>query len=151
MSKRPLSQTGIHSLALILIVAGLAYGYLVASARESIYTIYHMPVMLVLLTLAIPYIFSWYLGLLAVFDLHRYSKTVKGLIYRKSWNTLAYGITSIVVFSIILQYISAVSAKLANLPLIWLLVITYSLISLVGISYVFVALGANRLTKIEEV
>ncbi len=150
LSKRPTHRLDIHLMTLALILIGVGYGYLIASAHDTIYSIYHTPIAVVLLTLTVPYIFSWYLGLSAVNDLLRYSRDVSGLIYHKSWNKLAFGIVWIVVLSIILQYVAAVSAKLNNLPLNWILLIIYILIPIIAVGFIFVAVGARQLTKIEE-
>lgn len=151
LSKQRPTPTGTNLMAIVLIVAGVFYGYLVANAHQHVHTIYHMPMLVVLLTLVIPYIYSWFLGILAAYEIHMYSKKVNGIIYRKSWNALAIGLVWIIVFSIVFQYFTTVSAKLNNLSLGWILVIIYTLLPLMAIGYIFVALGAKRLTKIEEV
>lgn len=150
-AKLPMRQGGLNWLILAVLAGGVIFAYLVAAAKGDISSVYHMPVALVLLTLVIPYVFSWYLGLLAVYDLHRYSQTVKGVIYRKSWNTLALGIGWIVVFAIILQYLTAVSAKLGDISLGWILTLIYGILIVLAFGYVFIARGAKQLTKIEEV
>ena len=150
-SKQRPPQNGVNIMAIVLIIAGVLYGYLVASARTHIDSIYHLPLVVVLLTLVVPYIFCWFLGLLAAYEIHLYTKKVRGVIYRKSWNALAFGIMWIILFSILLQYLTSVSAKLGNLSLAWLLVLIYTILPVMAIGYVFVAVGAKRLTKIEEV
>lgn len=145
------SQTGIHGMAAILIAAGVLYGYFVANARNHIGLLYHMPLVLVLCTLVMPYIFSWYLGLLATYDMHTYTQHVEGVIFRKSWNALAFGMVWIILFSIAVQYITTVSSKFSDLSLGWILAMIYTLIPILALGYIFVAIGAKRLTKIEEV
>lgn len=151
LTKRRPSQLSIHALVVVLAVAGVTYGYLVAHARDRLYATYHMPIVLVLATLVVPYIFSWYLGLLAVYDIHLYTRWLKGIIYKRSWNALSIGMVWIVVFSIALQYVSTVSARLSNLSLAWTLTLIYTILPILAVGYIFVALGAKRLTKIEEV
>jgi hypothetical protein len=150
-AKLPMRQGGLHWLIIAVITGGVFFSYLVARGEDTIHSVYHMSVPLVLLTLVIPFIFSWYLGLLAIYDLHRYTLTVKGLIYRKSWNTLVFGIGWIILFSIVLQYLTAVSAKLGSVSLSWILTLVYGIIVLMGLGYVFIARGAKKLAQIEEV
>ena len=143
-------QYGVHILALILIVISVLYGFLVANSRPDIYTIYHMPVSVVLFTIVIPYIFSWYLGLLGAYDLHTYNQQLKGTIYRKSWSAVAYGIIWLVVFSIVFQYITSVSAKLGTMSLGWLLILIYGILAVTTVGYLYIVSGSKRLIKIEE-
>jgi hypothetical protein len=105
----------------------------------------------VLLTIVVPYIYSWYLGLLAAYELHIYTKKVKGIIFRKSWNTVAFGIVWIIISSIMLQYFATVSAKLNDFSLQTVMLLIYSLLPIIAVGYVLVAIGAKRLTKIEVV
>jgi hypothetical protein len=147
--QRP-SQAGINIMALILIIAGVIYGYLVASARESMFTVYHMPMTLVLASLVVPYVYCWYLGLLSAYDIHIYTKKVRGIIYRKGWNALSFGIVWIILFSIALQYLTTVSARLGKLSLGWTLALVYTILPIMALGYIFVALGAKKLMKIEE-
>lgn len=151
LSKLRLAPRNINFMALALIVAGVAYGFLVASAQNDLDAIYHLPMPLVLLTLVIPYIFSWFLGLLAVFYLHAYGKSVPGIIFRKSWNWFAFGLVWIIVCLIALQYTTAVSAKLGDMPVGTLLMLTYGLLLLMGLGFAFLAAGAKKLKMIEEV
>ena len=149
VKQRP-KQVGVHLLALVLIIVGVTYGYLVAAARNDIYHIFHMPLVLVMITLVIPYIFSWYLGLLAANDLHTYTLKVKGAVFRRGWNMLAFGVIWLIVFSVVLQYLSSVSVKLSNIPLGWILALVYGILAIRVVGYLLVASGAKRLTKIEE-
>lgn len=151
LSKHRLAQGGIYAMAVILISAGVIYGYLVSEARGSIGDIYHLPMPLVLTTLVIPYIFTWFLGLLSAFYIHTYSREVPGVIYRKSWNTFAFGIVWIILFLIAFQYLATVSAKLSDLSLPIVLLLLYGALVLMGLGFAFLARGASQLKKIEEV
>ncbi len=150
VKQRP-GQAGTHLMAIILIIAGVAYGYLIANARNDVYHIYHMPFILVLLTIVIPYIFSWYLGLLASYEILLYNNRVKGAIYRKGWRTMAFGVVWLIVFSVTLQYLTSVSARLSSLSLGTILALVYGILIIRVMGYIFVVLGSKRLTKIEEV
>lgn len=148
--KRP-GQGSVHLLALILIIMAISYSYLITKTNaSSLDSIYHMPVELVLLTLVIPYVFTWYLGLLAVNDMHTYTRMVKGLIFRSGWNYLSFGVAWIVVMCIVFQFITTVSVKLGNLSLPWVLMLIYGILAVMAAGYVFIALGAKKLTRIEE-
>lgn len=151
LSDLRLAPRNINLMALALIVAGVAYGFLVANAQNDLDAIYHLPMPLVLSTLVVPYIFSWFLGLLAVFYLQAYSKSVPGIIFRKSWNKFTFGLVWIIVCLIGLQYTTAVSAKLGDVPLGMILLLIYGLLLLIGLGFAFLAIGAKKLKMIEEV
>lgn len=151
LSSLRLAPRNINFMALALIIAGVAYGFLVANAQNDLDTIYHLPMPVVLATLVVPYIFSWFLGLLAVFYLHSYGKSVPGIIFRKSWNKFAFGLVWIIMCLIGLQYTTAVSAKLGDIPIGALLLLIYGLLLLIGLGFAFLAAGAKKLKMIEDV
>lgn len=148
-TKRP-AQSNTHLLAITLICMAVFYAYLVTKAHATLFTIYHMPLELVLLTIAVPYVFTWYLGLTSVSDLQTYGQSVRGLIYRKGWGRLSFGIIWLVIMFIIFQFVTTVSARLNDLSLGLLLLIMYGLLIILAVGYVLIALGAKQLTKIEE-
>jgi hypothetical protein len=113
--------------------------------------VYHMSIWLILTTLAAPYIFMWFTGLPATYELYRYSRKVRGIVYRKSWGLLAFGIGWLIVVSIGLQYLSTVTGRLGNLSIYWLLIIIYSLLLVLCIGFILIATGTRKLRKIEEV
>lgn len=112
--------------------------------------IYYLPNWLLLFSLVVPYLFVWFMGGMTVVNIHSYQQNVKGIIYKSSMSYLRAGISLIVVSLIVLQYLTTVSSRLANLKIAPLLLIIYPLIILVSIGYILVALGAKKLQKIEE-
>lgn len=147
--ERP-SQNSVHIMAILLIAGSILYTCLVVSSRDQLWSIHHLPLWAILTTLALPYIFTWYLGMMAAFDMRVYSSNVKGILFRRSWSYLAVGIVWIIIMSILLQYVTAVSTKLGDMSLGWALALTYGVLVTLAIGYVFIALGAKKLTKIEE-
>ena len=130
------------------------YSYLIVSqpihasaARRG----YFMPNWLILLTIAIPYLFFWYRGLYAAFTLYYYQKNIKGAIYKGSLSYLAAGITAVVVSSIAVKFISTVSTKISRLSLTPILFIIYGFLVILGAGFLLTAYGAKRLRRIEEV
>jgi hypothetical protein len=66
-------------------------------------------------------------------------------------NLLAKGIGGVILISILIQFLTTASARLNRLNLTPLLIIVYCLLLLYGIAYGFIAVGAKRLKRIEEV
>jgi hypothetical protein len=137
-------------LALLLIYIGLIYLRLVTTAQNR-QSIYHMPVWVILTTLVAPYVYMWFMGLLAVYELYIYRRKVTGIIYRKSLGQLSFGLGWLIVLSIGLQYFSTLSAHLTRLSIYGILAIIYVLLLLLAIGFVFIANGTRKLQRIEEV
>jgi hypothetical protein len=129
---------------------GLVYYRLVATTPHRT-DIYHMPIWIILITVVAPYIYMWSIGLLSVHEMYLYRQKVAGIVYKKSLNLLTLGLCWLVVVSIIFQYLTSLSARLAHLSIYWILAIVYSLLLILSIGFVLVALGARNLQKIEEV
>ncbi len=111
---------------------------------------YHLPNWLVILTLAVPYVYIWCRGIQAAYKLNMYKGTVKGLLYKRAIDYLAKGICVIIGLSILVQLITTLSAQLNRLDLGPLLLILYLLVALFALGYGLVARGAKKLKQIEE-
>lgn len=113
--------------------------------------IYHLPDWLIIPTIILPYLLTWFIGLWAAQYIYHYHKIVKGIIYKSSFLYLSVGLSAVILGSILLQYISAVRNLLLDLALAPLLLVVYAILIAISIGYVLVALGAKKLQKIEEV
>lgn len=111
---------------------------------------YHLPNWLVILTLAVPYVYIWCKGIQAAYKLNAYKDTVKGLLYKRAIGYLAKGIGAVIAVSILIQFITTLSAQLNRLDLGPLLLLLYILIILYALGYGLVARGAKKLKQIEE-
>jgi hypothetical protein len=141
----------------LFIVISVAYSYLVIKnsdtplvAGNSAHA-YYMPDILVLLTIVVPYLYMWFIGMFAVTELLLYQDKIKGIIYKRSWAYISRGFIGVIAASIIIQYVTSLSGKLNRLHLNGLLAVVYILLILQAVGYVFIALGAKKLQKIEEV
>jgi hypothetical protein len=143
-------QRFVNLVILVLITLGVVFCCLIVANHHALRTTYHLSPQLVMLTLAIPYMYIWFLGLQACAELQEYSRHLTGIVYRKGWNLLISGLVAIVFVSIILQYLVTSSSWLLSLGLGSLLLLLYALLLLLGGAYIVVALGANKLTRIEE-
>jgi hypothetical protein len=112
---------------------------------------YHMPVWLIVTTIIVPYLYAWFVGLLAAYEIALYSKQVSGVLYRQALRLLAGGLITVILALICLQYMSAVQLLSGGLVIDYriLLLWLFRIISIGG--FVMMAIGAFRLRKIEEV
>jgi hypothetical protein len=147
--QRP-SYWATNLLAAIFIILGIVYSYVILHS-QNIETLYHLPVWLVLSTLAGPYLFMWNIGILAAFEVYLYSRKAPGVLYRRTWQQLALGIGAIMIMQITVQYVTLITVQFTQLRLLRLLIIIYILLASLSVGYILVALGAKRLQKIEEV
>jgi hypothetical protein len=145
-----------RSMICLFVVAGLAYCYFTFSrfdllSLSSTSNPYYLPIWLMILTIIVPYLFAWFTGLLAAFEIKTFSKNVRGVLYRQALQLLVAGIVTVVVSSIALQYINSASPRTGYLLLSYKLLIISFFKVLAGAGFVLIALGAAKLQKIEEV
>jgi hypothetical protein len=139
---------------LLHIVLSVVYTYLIlnrpihaAGQRQ----VYYLPNLIIITTLAIPYLILWYMGLHSAYRIYFYAKTVKGILYRRALAYFAVGVSFIILSTIVLQLVTTLSARLDRLSLAPLLLVIYLLLILISVGYIIVAVGANRLKRLEEV
>lgn len=136
-------------------VFGILYCYLTLRtfhlrAFHDAGDIYHVASWLMLISIIAPYLYAWFLGLIGAYDLHIYANRVKGVIYRRALNTLVAGLSATIVSFITSQYLfSAWPSR--HLGLNWRTIILVAIRLIGGIGFVFMAAGANKLRRIEEV
>lgn len=139
-------------------VTGITYAYFVltnsvkriaptATSRATFY----LPDWAIATTILLPYLIAWYFGIMAVYYLALYRKNVAGQLYQGALKSLGIGVGFVVSLSILLQLLGVFGTQLQGLDLKALLGIIYFLIIFIAIGYVFIARGAKKLKKIEEV
>lgn len=151
--KRP-NQREQHILVLLFIMLSSFFTYFIItrqSQNPSVPRIYYMPNILVLITLAIPYLYFWYRGLLGAYYLHHYQKHIKGQVYKGSLSLVAWGIATIIASSILIRLLVTLSSRISSLSLRPLLLLVYGLLIIAAMGYILIALGAKKLRRIEEV
>jgi len=151
LAKQRPTVLGINIMVIIVTIVGVIYVHLVSTTNNRLNSVYHLSVSYLLITLVAPYIYMWFLGILSVYEIYIYRLKVKGVIYRKSWRLLAAGLGSIIVVSMLIQYLTTISEKFDKLSLSGILLIVYGLLVVLAVSYVLIALGVNNLKRIEEV
>lgn len=111
---------------------------------------YYQPDWLIILTLLIPRLLYWFLGIQAVQNIYLYRTKVKGRLYKAALHNLALGLGSVIAITILLRSLQSASASLVQLSLGPLLAIIYLLLILLSVGYIFIAKGAERLQQFEE-
>lgn len=111
---------------------------------------YYLPAWILLFTLTIPMIYSWFLGALSAYEIAIYSYKVKGVFYKKAFLYLAFGIFAVVFSLIAQQYITSIQPRVGHLVVNYALIanIIFRLIGAVG--FIMLAVGASKLRRLEE-
>jgi hypothetical protein len=141
---------------LVFVVGGVLYCYLTfrrfdPSSLGSTNNPYALPIWLMLLTVIIPYLYAWFVGLLAAYEITTYTKQVRGVLYKQALHLLVIGLLAVIIGSITLQYVSSVAPAAGHLTLNYRLLLITLFRVVDGIGFVLIAIGALRLRKIEEV
>lgn len=111
---------------------------------------YHLSLWLLVATFIVPYLYTWMLGLLSAHELHWYTKTVKGIVYRQAVKQFANGIAIVILGSIAIQFVSVTLAQRFKDSLGSVLLIDYGLLIIIAAGLVLMALGTKKLKRIEE-
>jgi hypothetical protein len=112
---------------------------------------YYLPVWLLITTVTVPYLYAWFSGLLAAYELLLYSRKVSGVLYRQSMSFLAFGCVGIIAASVCTQYLLSVVSQSGHLSLNATLLFINIMYVLMAASYIMIGIGAHRLKKIEEI
>lgn len=162
-SRRLISQAGLRlsdfssrSIMLLFVLAGVSYSFLTfrwfdLTNASSTNNPFYMPLWLTLLTIIIPYLYTWFIGLLAAYELTLYSRNSKGLLYKKAVRYLSLGLVIVIVSSISLQYLTTASPRFGDITFDLRLLAAWVLRLLRCGGFVLITLGAVQLKKIEEV
>jgi hypothetical protein len=155
-AKLRFSLTNARYLMILFLALGATYCLLIfrqfsAVSLTSTNNPYYLPIWLMVLSVIIPYLYTWFAGLLAAYEIRLYSQGVSGILYRQSLQILTAGLIVVILSSIGLQYLSAVTFIAGSITIDYrlLLIWLFRLTSAVG--FIMLTVGAARLKRIEEV
>jgi hypothetical protein len=141
---------------LIASALGISHAYLVlispegqAAASGSAQAAYYLPDPVVILTRVIPYAILWFIGFRALSNINSFQAGTDGIIYKKTLPLLSRGLMSVILVSVSLQFLTALTPAITALPLKPLLGIVYLLILVMAAGYLCIAAGAKKLQRIE--
>ncbi|HEX4774216.1 MAG TPA: hypothetical protein VH234_01745 [Candidatus Saccharimonadales bacterium] len=155
-AKLNFNRTTASYIIVAFLTAGVLYCYLTFlhfdhSNFGSTDNPYYLPIWLMVLTVIIPYLYAWFVGLLAAYEITLLSKNMQGVLYKHGLQWLVAGLVTIIISSIVVQYINAVEPR--SVVLIFDYRLVFSLLFRItgGIGFLLLAWGALKLKKIEEV
>lgn len=155
-AKLSFSLAGARLIMLLFAFAGVVYCILtfrhfVLNSLGSTDNPYLLPVWLVVLTITVPYLYAWFIGLLGAYEITLLGKNVSGVLYRRAMTYVAVGLVTVVLSFIALQYISGIAPPVGHLVLNTHLLFTLLFRVLGGLGFICLGFGAVKLKRIEEV
>lgn len=112
---------------------------------------YHLPAWLMIVSLLIPYLYAWFSGLIAAYEMVLFSRQVQGVFYRQAMRLLAGGLLGVIASGVGLQYLRTVVPRTGSLGLNASLLITNVIYLIMALGFALLIVGAAKLIKIEEV
>jgi len=137
--------------SVLYVIALFHYRYRNSTPDPYAYSSFYLPDAAILVTIAVPYIVAWGLGLWSCLNIYEYRKKVNGSIYRTALNRLALGVFAVIIFSMMMQFLVAFSTYFASYGLGSILLLVYLIILLYALGYIVIASGVKNLLMIEDV
>ena len=150
---------GIRSRALPAIIANLLFGVLFTLAvfnnpsrqvasQSGMFASYYLSDPVIFITIVIPVVAAWFLGLQAALNTERYAHALSNPGWKKATLRYFYGLLSIVSSAIILQGLTVIGNQQAQQFNLGLLIVTiYLFIILQATGYLFISSSAKQLRK----
>jgi hypothetical protein len=135
-----------------LTIIGVLFSYFtIQTGQLHTPNAYYLPMWLILFTIVVPYLFAWFMGLIAAYEIYFYSRNTKGLLYRRALWLLAVGILITILTSIMFQYLQSDTTRLRRITFNWFFLGVYVLLLLYATGFLMITAGVKKLRKIEEV
>jgi len=151
-TNKHLSLRTIRLLLAGFIALAVAYCYgTIADLQHQHPNTYRLPMGLIMFTIVAPYLYAWLIGLLASYQIAFYCRQVRGVFYNRALTMFASGLAMAILSSVVLQYLVSSSGDLSQINFDGRLLLAYVFLVVFAIGFIMVALGSNKLKKIEEV
>ncbi len=112
---------------------------------------YYLPDWLTVLTIVVPTLITWHMGMQAVYNMYLYRKGVKGQIYKNAFSGIASGLSAVIIVLVVLRFFETLSSQVSKLALGPILLIIYLLLVALSVGYIRISKGAKNLQYIEDI
>ncbi len=106
---------------------------------------------LIVFTVALPLVVSWFVGVVALMHLRRYYTTTKGVVYKMLFKKFVIGITLFIFLNIALQLLTQLSSVYNTRNLSGILALIVVIYGALAYAFILIAQGAQRLNTIEDI
>ena len=155
--KQPDGLVSNKSILLLFVTLAVAFCYLIfrhvaiAAGITSSDNPYYLPIWLLMVTLVIPFLYAWFVGLLAAYDLGQLAKHSKGVLYKQAVHLLAGGVSIVIASLIAIQFLRSVIPRTGHVSLNLVLVTIYLIYIVNVIGFAMISVSASRLKRIEDI
>lgn len=144
--------TVMRMFTLLFISLSVVFSYLVLRFHHAHPHVYYLNTAALIITFIIPYLFGWFVALLCAYEFRMYAKNAKGILYRRALRLMSRGVLFTIFGDVLIQFIdNTFIAVKASTSIGLLLVFEYILLIFIAVGLTLIALGTNKLKKIEEV
>lgn len=155
-AKLKLGHLGSRVIMLAFVAAGVFYCLLTfhqfdLSSFGNTNNPFLVPVWLAVLTITVPYLYTWFVGLLAAYEISVFGKNISGILYRQALYFLVLGLVTVIGSLVCLQYLNGIQPRVGHLVINYKLPLATVFRLLGGVGFILITIGALRLKKIEEV
>jgi hypothetical protein len=145
------SLNGIRLFALIFTLLSVTFTRATITIHNYHGNPYYLNIYMLVITLVIPYLYAWFIGLVCAYDLWLYSRRVRGVLYKKAFSQLSFGLVATIIGLIAIQFVASAYGNGTNESLTFVLVLIYALLAILLLGLSLMALGTRKLKRIEEV
>lgn len=155
-TKLRFSLNDMRTIVIALVFIGVGYCYFTFRKLnlESIGSAdnpYYLPAWLMITTVIIPYLYAWFSGLLAAYELVIFGRQVQGVLYRQAVRWVASGMVAVVAGGIGLQYLRTVIPRTGHLSINTAVLFAFTAYTILIVGFILLIIGVSKLKKIEEV
>lgn len=155
-SKAAFNLSQVRVLIFLLVGLSVLFCLLIAGQlqMESLghsFNSYYLPNWLIWVTIVVPYLFAWFVGLYAALLIIKSAHSTSGVIYRQALQLVAVGLFVTIVGLVARQYFTSIVPRTGHLTIGFALIMTYSVYAVQAAGAVLLVIGAKRLQKIEEI
>lgn len=143
-------------IVLAFIAITVAYLWLIHSnpARQAVVDpginpTFGLPYWLIVLTVALPFVVSWFVGVVALIALYQYRQKTAGIVYKLLFKKLVIGMTLFIGLTIVLQLLTQLYDLYAKSSLSFILGIIALIYLILAYAFLLIAQGARKLNSVE--
>lgn len=129
----------------------MVFRHITSSSLANPDNAYYLPTWLLIGSIVIPYLYIWYTGLTAAYEINILAKNARGVLYRQGLALIARGVMLVIVSLVGSQLLQAIMPRTGHLALNVVLLLIYIVYIVITLGFVLIGLGANRLKRIEDI
>jgi hypothetical protein len=138
------------------LIVGVMYCYLIFDHLSLHYpsnsvNTYYLPSWLVAVTIVVPSLYTWFIGVWSAFDISQLARRSPGLLYRRSLQVLSGGLIVVIGSLVAVQYLRLVIPRTGHLSINATFLTTNILYLAAMIGFLVMSIAIKQLQKIEEV